>query len=130
MSERFRPEQHLRKAIFFRIVFEKGKRSKGRVINLWVCETAQLGETQKSEKPKLGVIVSRKTDLRATRRNLWKRRIREVFRKEQHQMREGITVLVQSKKQNAVPSYEDISKEMKHLLAALGALKAPGAETQ
>ncbi len=126
MSERFRPEQHLRKPIFFRIMFEKGKGRKGCLINLWVCETSQFEEMEKSEKPKLGVIVSRKTDLRATRRNLWKRRIREAFRRQQHQMRQGIAILVQSKKQSAVPSYEDISKEMKHLLAALGALKTPG----
>ncbi len=124
MNECLRPNQRLREKSFFQIIFKKGKFLKGHLLNLWVCEASEFAQGLESDPPRLGLIVSRKTDLKATRRNLWKRRIREAFRRQQNQMRRGIVILVQSKKQKVMPSYQAIFMEIRNLLTALGALKS------
>ncbi len=63
-------------------------------------------------KPAIGIMVSRKVHLRAVKRNLWKRRIREAFRRNQNRLKPGWALVVQARKQAAIPSYQEIEKEL------------------
>ncbi len=73
--------------------------------------------------PKVGIIVSRKTDRRATRRNLWKRRIREAFRELQVKVKENAEILIKSRECNMIPSYQEIKRELETLLRKTESLK-------
>ncbi len=100
----------------FRAVFKAGKRIKGSFLNLWILNSPQaLSETP----PKLGIIVSRKTSALATTRNLWKRRIREAFRKNQQSLARGRMFLVQARHREQVPSFQMIESEIFKLLELL-----------
>ena len=90
-------------------------------MNLWGCEDPEA--TENRGLPQLGVIVSRKVSLRAVRRNLWKRRIREAFRRRQAEIKKGFAILIQAKKQNGIPSYQVLEAEMIELLSRLGGLR-------
>lgn len=95
----------------FRKIFKTGKKIRGTFLNFWVLTSSSSKELQ------LGILVSRKVSSLATVRNLWKRRIREVFRRNQHTPAlEGKTVLVQVKTIPAVPAFDEIETEiMSHL---------------
>lgn len=72
--------------------------------------------------PALGMMVSRKTHLRANKRNLWKRRIREAFRIHQREIKNGLYILVQSRLQSEAPDFKTIEKEFLDLLRKTGSL--------
>ena len=73
----------------------------------------------KQEKTKLGIIVSRKVDARAVKRNLWKRRIRENFRLMQSQIPAGRILLIQALRPGKVPALPEIRTEIEKLLSRL-----------
>ena len=123
MSESLRPEQRIRRRHSFQTIFDKGRFFRGVLLNLWVYEGLENEEKRTGGKPKLGIIVSRKTDLKAVRRNLWKRRIREVFRRQQKDFKLPVAILIQSKKQPKMPSYQAIEQEMKKLFEKAQILK-------
>lgn len=92
-------------------------------MRLWVCEDPE-DKGDPAAKPQLGIIVSRKTDKRAVKRNLWKRRIRECFRKNQAKVKNNTAVLIQAAKSPAkMPSYQAIQTELFELMAKAGCLK-------
>ena len=110
-------QKRLHKAWEFTFVFEKGKFVKGTRLNLWIYldREKKLG----AGGPKIGVVVSRKAQSKATKRNLWKRRIREVFRQQQQNIDADAAVIVQAKNQKnvtSVPDYQEIAEEMIHLI--------------
>ena len=117
-SERFDREQRIKKDTAFQKVFTRGDFAKGLFLNLWV-----LIEPQES-RPRIGIIVSKKTNKSAAARNLWKRRIREAFRKNQSDVKPGASVLVQSRKRESkAPSYQEIESDMMELLVKTKAVK-------
>ena len=83
---------------------------------MWVYEEKADATKGQLSGPKLGVIVSKKTDTRATKRNLWKRRIKEAFRRLQSTVKPGAAVLIQTKSRDGVASYEEIKTEIEKLL--------------
>ena len=92
-------------------------------MRIWVCEDPEEKKNP-AAKPQMGVIVSRKTDLRAAKRNLWKRRIREAFRRNQSKIKNNTAVLIQAAKSPAqMPSYQMVQEELFDLLAKAGYLK-------
>ncbi len=109
MSFKLSRAQRIRHANAFRAVFKNGRLLKGRRINLWVYRDTQNGE--RKELPRLGVIVSRKAARTAVKRNLWKRRIREVFRKNQQQLSLNLLLLIQVKAGASLRS-EEIREEL------------------
>ena len=117
------PQQRLRHQRVFEIIFKHGSLVKGRLLNVWVYQGPEIFQEPSDARPKLGVIVSRKTDLRATRRNRWKRMIREAFRRQQSAIKRGVAVLIQSKKQPQIPAYKAIEEELKKILSGAGVLK-------
>ena len=118
--QRLHPLRSLRKPSDFQVVFKTGMFVKGSLLNLWICENeGWSGEAA----PRLGIIINKKTSPRATQRNLWKRRIREAFRHLRHRIKDRVAVVIQSRKQNAVPSYREIEIEVEKLLAKTQGLK-------
>lgn len=117
MEQRFRPDQRIRDRRIFQFLFKNGRFVKGDYLNLWVYEDLGLA------RPQLGVIVSRKTESRATRRNLWKRRIREAFRRQQGRLKK-LSVMIQSRPQDSgVPSYAALFGEMEKLFEKTSSFK-------
>ncbi len=71
----------------FKIIFENGTRLYFDNLLLYIY-------SQKSEVTRLGIIVSRKIHKSAVIRNKFKRRIREIFRKNRSNIKPGYDILV------------------------------------
>lgn len=74
---RFRPEQHLRRQNDIRAVRDRGSRMDARAFTIWSLRR-DVGE-----RPRVGVIASKSAVGAAVQRNLAKRRLREIFRRQQ-----------------------------------------------
>ncbi|MES2694096.1 MAG: ribonuclease P protein component [Verrucomicrobiota bacterium] len=83
---RFRAEQHLRRQNDIRAVREKGRRIDCRAFTLWwKCREPAAPEAPSTPAiPRVCVIASTAAVGNAIRRNRAKRRLREVFRQQQH----------------------------------------------
>ena len=121
MDQRLRANQRIRGRRDFQAVFKHGFLAKGKVLRLWCYE--RQGYSAKPQQPQIGIVVSRKTSALSTDRNLWKRRIREAFRRIQNQIKMNTKIVVRSAHQKRVPSYENIHSELKLLLSKVGGLR-------
>ncbi len=94
---RFRPEQHLRRQCDIRAVREQGRRVDCRAFTVWWKRRASPA-TEKaaslSATPRVCVIASGAAVGNAVRRNRAKRRLREVFRHQQHRVPAGCDLLL------------------------------------
>lgn len=70
----------------------------------------------RAARPMIAVMISRKVAQRANKRNLWKRRIKEAFRRNQKEIKRGVAVLIQGRKVNDPPPYREIEKELIYFL--------------
>jgi ribonuclease P protein component len=123
MTQSLSRDQRIRKRRVFDTLFKKGRFFRGKFLRAWILKNPE-GAKQREIKPQMGVIVSRKTDLRATKRNLWKRRIREAFRKNQAKIKNNMAILIQATRNPlAIPSIEMIQTELLELLEKAGCLK-------
>jgi len=94
-------------------IFRTGKCVKGERLNIWINK--KKGSPGRS--CKLSIITTRKVSLSAVKRNLWKRRIREIFRKEQKQIDSGFAIIIKVKPgQSRVASSSDLKEEILLLL--------------
>jgi ribonuclease P protein component len=110
-----RRDQRIRKRGEFQTFFERGRFVRGRLVHLWT-----LTEESSGRGPRLGLIVSRKTHRNAAARNLWKRRIREIFRKNQRNIKKETVVLIQSRRSGPAPDSGALEEEIKGLLKQNG----------
>lgn len=85
---RFGAEQHLRRQADIRAVREQGRRIECRAFTLWWKMRALAPTSGSAAKlvPRVCVIASTKAVGNAVLRNRAKRRLREVFRQQQHQI--------------------------------------------
>ena len=113
MNHSLRPNQRIRGEKNFQLLFKKGKFERGPLLNLWVFSE----KAAKTEKPKLGIIITRKVEPLAVKRNLLRRRIREIFRRSQERIKPGISVPIQVRSLQETPSFETIRLELDQLLA-------------
>lgn len=90
---RFRPEQHLRRQNDIRRVRETGRRIDCRAFTLW-WKTREPAVAPSSSAPRVCVIASTAAVGNAIQRNRAKRRMREVFRQQQHQVPPGCDLLL------------------------------------
>ena len=111
-TNRLRPDQRIRKQEIFKRLAEKGTFARGELFYVWADKQSEAGQSAYCARPILGIIVSRRTDARATRRNLLKRRIREIFRKHQHELKENSVFLVKAKESRKTTSFEAMEKDL------------------
>lgn len=105
-----------RKADFTQTFCQKSY--KGSRIELWIFHQARLKQS------KLSIIVNRRVSTSAVQRNLWKRRIREILRKQQGQLISGLSIIVKVRAgQKGVARSEDLHQEILQLLEQAQALK-------
>lgn len=110
-SRTFSKNQRVRKRLDFQRIFESGKLTRGNWFSVRSLQEEPAGP------PRLGLVISGKTESTAVKRNLWKRRVREVFRQEAARIRKGFLILVQARKNPRVPTKQEIEKEFEnHLL--------------
>ena len=84
---RFRPEQQLRRQNEIRAVREEGRRIECRAFTVWWKKRQpDAAGLRNHTLPRVCVIASTKAVGIAVRRNRAKRRLREVFRHQQHQV--------------------------------------------
>ncbi|HQB94167.1 MAG TPA: ribonuclease P protein component [Candidatus Omnitrophota bacterium] len=120
-EKRFTAEQRLRGQAAFKNLVEKGTFARGRFFYVWAGEKSAVG-IEPSARPALGVVVSKKTQARATRRNLIKRRVRESFRATQGALRPGIAILVKAREGRAIPDQEQTNRDLGELFRRTGIL--------
>jgi ribonuclease P protein component len=104
--QRFRSEQHLRRPGEIRAVREQGRRVDCRAFTVWwkrrepaptpasSATSVSAGETPAFPAARVCVIASTAAVGGATRRNRAKRRLREVFRHQQHLVPAGCDLLL------------------------------------
>ena len=114
MSLRLGPKQRLKKSYQFQQAVKKGRFLKGRLLNLWALPDPEGGAAR------LGIIVSKRVDKRAVRRNLWKRRIREIFRKRQREWAAGTLIVVQARALPQVPESSALEEDFIKLCTQAG----------
>ena len=124
MNLRLDPSQSIRKRQEFRVIHKSGRFVRGKLFNVWAYRGSEV-LIKDSAKPRIGIIVSRKVSLRANKRNLWKRRIREAFRLHQHDVMKGTALLVQAKKQEEIPSYQEVASQLQKALVKAKVWKKP-----
>lgn len=127
MKESLKPYQRIRQKDLFRTILNRGVRVRGAHMQMWVCDRAGVvGAVGQHQRPMLGIIVGRKTDRSAAGRNLWKRRIREAFRRQQRFIGAGKLIVIRSGIGQPAPSYVVIAEEIKTLFIQSGERKHAG----
>ena len=121
--KRFRPDQRLRKQDSFRNLVEKGSFARGRFFYVWAAPQQELQEKKGMGRPALGIVVNRKTQARAADRNTLKRRVREIFREKQGELKDGIAVLVKAKEGSPLPGLQAAGDDLAELFKKCGAVK-------
>ncbi len=81
---------------------------RGDFLAVWV---GFCGEASAASKPRLGIMISRQTEPHAAKRNVFKRRIREIFRRQQQRLRPGADILVKARKSSGRISYEQLRED-------------------
>ena len=125
MNQRLGPDQRIKKKAEFDFLFKFGRSAKGKFFILWAADKSLPCAAPPSRLPKIAVSVSKRVDSRAVVRNLWKRRIKEAFRRNQEKVLGGTAVLVKVRAalRAETPSYQEIEKELIFLLEKAGFLK-------
>jgi len=94
MSLRFRPEQRLRRASEFRVVREQGRRVDcGAFLLTWTARPATESDARPA-RPRVGVVASRAAVGDAVERNRAKRRLREIYRRNQALVPAGLDLIL------------------------------------
>ncbi|HTB35248.1 MAG TPA: ribonuclease P protein component [bacterium] len=101
----FGPPQRLLKASEFTRVFKQGRRLS--LPEFTLAYRVRPSRDGKSYPPRLGLSVSRKVG-DAVRRNLIKRRLREIFRLNQHSLAPGCEMVVIPRKEAVELSYKEL----------------------
>ncbi len=120
-GERLESDQRIRREWEFKFVFDHGKFARGTFFHLWFYQDKEGKFSGKG--PKLGIIVGKKVHLRANVRNLWKRRMREVFRRQQGVLKPNGLILLQAKNTKKVPSYQEMKQDLEKLFEKTGSFK-------
>ncbi|MFA6600612.1 MAG: ribonuclease P protein component [Candidatus Omnitrophota bacterium] len=114
MGLRFTRQQRVRRKQDFDRLFKAGSRARGTLLNLWLYRHSLVAG--RLQKPKLAIMISRKTAPSSVVRNRWKRKIREAFRCHPDRIGSGCEILVQVKSGQKVPVFKDVEKELLTLI--------------
>jgi len=121
----FRAHERLRRREDFLRVRKDGRKRVGRAMVAWGYRRPE----EPPRLPRLGVAVGRRFGP-AVQRNLFKRRIREVFRLNKHGLPRGWDILISPKtRDNFPPDQRDLLRDFLEFAAALKpALHPPSAK--
>ena len=108
---------------FYKTLLKKGRFIRGPLLRLWVYDDRQILTRRSKGKIATGIIVSRKTSALATKRNLWRRRIRENMQRLQQETKWDVAFVIQAGQQSRVPSSKEIQAELKQLFTKAKILK-------
>jgi ribonuclease P protein component len=114
MRKRLLKRQRIRKEKSFRTIFRYGRCVRGDFFNLWLC--CKQADDESPRTTAVAVMVSKKINPLAVRRNRMRRKIREAFRLGQDRMPEASFVLVQARKSIEKRRPEEILSEIEALL--------------
>lgn len=98
----------LRKMRDFEGVFKEGRMFYGSVVSIKVHYTGQ-------EAIRFGIVISNKVSKKATKRNLLRRRIREIIRHELPGLKCGFDVVILTKKDSMLLNYQQLQEMIKNL---------------
>lgn len=76
-----------------------------------------------SQATRIAVVAGLSVDKRATRRNRVKRLVREVLRKNMHQIRPGLDIVITCRSGAVGKEYQDIADALAFALGRLGLLR-------
>lgn len=113
MSERFPKQDRIRAARDFERVFRQGKKKQGRFICIHYLYN-------KEDRTRVGITVSKKVDKRAVVRNLTKRRLREIFRKNRQMFPCCLDIVFRALPACANAEYGELRDEVISLAADIG----------
>ena len=99
----------LKKNYEFLRVYRKGKYFSGKYLTINVLENAFL-------RNRVGISVSRKAYKSSVKRNLYRRRIKEILRTGNFNLKNGYDMVFVVKKTDEIPEYHEIEKEIVNLL--------------
>ncbi|HOD93039.1 MAG TPA: ribonuclease P protein component [Clostridia bacterium] len=99
----------LKKNYEFSRVYRKGKYFSGKYLTINVLESIYAYN-------RIGVSVSRKVYKSSVKRNLYRRRIKEILRTGNFNLKKGYDIVFVVKKTDEIPKYQDIEKEIIDLL--------------
>jgi ribonuclease P protein component len=120
-KKRLGSDQRIRRQTTFKYLVEKGRFARGERFYLWVGKRDDKERTGPKTRPAIGIVVSRKTEPTATGRNLWKRRVREIFREHQARLGPEAICLVKVRRAQTKTSYSSAEKELVGLFKKAGA---------
>ena len=72
---------------------------------------------------RLGLIVTRKVDKRAVGRNLFKRRLREIFRLHREFLSENLDIVVIARSDSIAQEYQELERQFLSALSRAGLLR-------
>lgn len=99
----------LKKNYEFSRVYRKGKYFSGKYLTINVLENIYATN-------RIGISVSKKAFKSSVKRNLYRRRIKEILRREVFNLKQGYDMVFVVKKDQEIPSYREIEKEIIDLL--------------
>jgi len=108
---RFRAEQRLRRQHDFRHLREKGRRVDGGAFTLWWQSRDRAGAAVSPRLVRVGVVASTAAIGSAVRRNAAKRRLREVFRRNQALIPPGTDLLLVARSSLNELAFRDVESK-------------------
>jgi ribonuclease P protein component len=117
MSETLRPHERIRTKKDFLYLYKKGNRYRGRYFNL-IYLSNDLNFSR------MAVVVSKKVGS-AVERNTIKRRLRTLFRKNKHILRDPLDIILIAKKEINGVSWRSLEDEYLRSLTAMASNQTP-----
>ena len=111
----FKKIERLRRRSEFSALFQTGKRIHSEYLTVILCKNT-------SGMRRIGLVVGKKVEKAAVRRNRMKRLLREFFRLNKHRLPASQDILIVARKNFSSMKYQDLCRELEKVLA--GRMKA------
>ena len=111
----FKKSERLRRRSEFSALFQSGKRIHSEYLTVILCNNT-------SGVRRLGLVVGKKVEKAAVRRNRMKRLLREFFRLNKHRLPASQDILIVARKDFSSMKCQDLCRELEKVLA--GRMKA------
>ena len=126
---RFRAEQHLCRQGDIRAVREQGRRVDCQAFTVWWKPRREVAAPAKKNPARVCVIASTKAVGHAVLRNRAKRRLREVFRHQQHHLPPNCDLLLIARSAATRMPLAELENKFADACMHIGPPRAPGGES-